>query len=72
MTARTGPRFRVAWDEFDLRPDEVPGAGFADFRHTDAGLVNTNYQSTPGAAAVPAPVRDRGPVRQQPRGHASS
>jgi hypothetical protein len=47
MSARSGTGFRVSWEEFGLRPDESPATGFADFRHTDAGLVNINYQTTP-------------------------
>jgi hypothetical protein len=47
MTARSGTGFRVAWEEFGLRGDEFPANGFADFRHTDAGLINTNFQTTP-------------------------
>jgi hypothetical protein len=47
VTARAGTGFRVSWEEFGLRADEFPATGFADFRHTDAGLVNTNFQSTP-------------------------
>jgi hypothetical protein len=46
MTARTGTGFRIAWEEFLLRADETPANGFADFRHTDAGLINTNFQSS--------------------------
>jgi hypothetical protein len=47
LSARSGTGFRISWEEFGLRPDESPAAGFADFRHTDAGLVNVNFQSTP-------------------------
>lgn len=47
VTARSGTGFRVAWEEFGLRADESPANGFADLRHTDAGLINTNFQSTP-------------------------
>ena len=34
-------------------PDESPATGFADFRHTDAGLVNLNFQSTPAPPQFP-------------------
>jgi hypothetical protein len=53
VTARRGTSFRVSWSEIDLRADESPGAGFADFNHTDAGLVNTHYQSTQAPPQFP-------------------
>ena len=53
VTARRGTSFRVSWSEIDLRADESPAAGFADFNHTDAGLVNTNYQSTQAPPQFP-------------------
>ena len=53
VTARRGTSFRVSWSEIDLRADEAPGAGFADFNHTDAGLVNTHYQSTQAPPQFP-------------------
>jgi hypothetical protein len=46
LSARTGRAFRIHWNEIDLRAYDTPSAGFADFKTTDAGLVNTNYQST--------------------------
>jgi hypothetical protein len=46
VTGRSGTGFRISWEEFGLRGDEFPATGFADFRHTDAGLVNLNFQST--------------------------
>ena len=60
VTARAGTGFRVAWEEFRLRADESPANGFADFRHTDAGLINTNFQSTPAPPQFPVLCADRG------------
>jgi hypothetical protein len=53
VTSRTGESFRVSWREIDLRPEETPAAGTLDYRHTDAGLVNANYQSTQPPAQFP-------------------
>jgi hypothetical protein len=53
VTGRDGRFFRVSWSDIELRPYDVPAAGFADFNHTDAGLVNSNYQSTPAPAQFP-------------------
>ena len=53
LSSRSGTGFRISWEEFGLRPDESPAAGFADFRNTDAGLVNINFQSTPVPAQFP-------------------
>ena len=53
VTARTDRSFRVNWDEIDLRPYEIASAGFADFTQTDAGLVNTNYESTQAPPQFP-------------------
>jgi hypothetical protein len=47
LQARVGATFRVRWEELGARPQDVPSAGTMDFQHTDAGLVNLNYQSTP-------------------------
>jgi hypothetical protein len=46
IVARSGAAFRLRWDEFDLGQFDAPAAGTIDYRHTDAGLVNLNYQST--------------------------
>ncbi len=46
VLARAGTSFRLGWDEIDLGPHDIPAAGTIDFKHTDAGLVNLNYQST--------------------------
>ena len=39
-----------------------------DFRHTDAGLVNLNYQSTPAPPQFPILCASAIALRQQPRG----
>ena len=61
-----------SWEEFGLRPTSARRTGFADFRHTDAGLVNIELPVHAGAAAVPGPVRERDALRQHARGHAAS
>ena len=46
MQARSGTSFRLRWDEIGTGPYDAPASGTIDFKHTDAGLVNLNYQST--------------------------
>jgi hypothetical protein len=46
IQGRRGTSFRLVWDELDPPPDQAPSVGAMDFQHTDAGLVNLNYQST--------------------------
>jgi hypothetical protein len=53
VTSRSGSSFRLSWKEVGLGPGETPAVGLADFRNTDAGLVNTNYQSTQPPAQFP-------------------
>ena len=53
VTARDGQGFRINWTETGLPAFETPTAGSLDFRHTDAGLVNTGYQSTPAPPQFP-------------------
>lgn len=53
VQARSGASFRLRWEELDPPSDQTPEAGYADYQHTDAGLVNLNYQSTPAPANYP-------------------
>src|SRR5690349_3849561 len=53
LQARAGLTFRVRWDQIGAQPQEAPSAGTMDFQHTDAGLVNLNYQSTPPPPQFP-------------------
>jgi hypothetical protein len=46
VQARSGTSFRLRWDEIELGPYDTAASGTIDFKHTDAGLVNLNYQST--------------------------
>jgi hypothetical protein len=46
IQSRAGTAFRLRWDETGAGVYDVPSSGTMDFRHTDAGLVNLNYQST--------------------------
>ena len=46
IQSRSGTAFRLRWQEIGAGPYDVPSSGTIDFRHTDAGLVNLNYQST--------------------------
>ena len=46
VQARAGTSFRLRWDEIGTGPYDTPASGTIDFKHTDAGLVNLNYQST--------------------------
>ena len=45
--------FRIAWSELGVPADQEPIAGWMDFRATDAGLLNVNYQSTPAPRRFP-------------------
>ena len=53
LQARLDTTFRVRWQEPDAPPQSTPSAGTMDFQHTDAGLVNLNYQSTPPPVQYP-------------------
>ena len=53
LQSRRGTSFRLRWDESGLGPLEQPVAGTMDFQHTDSGLVNLNYQSTPPPPQFP-------------------
>jgi len=53
LQARSGTTFRIRWQETGAGPYDLPGAGALDFQHTDAGLVNLNYQSTPPPRQFP-------------------
>ena len=68
VQSRAGTAFRLRWEEVGAGPFDTPSAGTIDFRNSDAGLVNLNYQSTQPPRAVPDPVRERDLVRQQRRG----
>jgi hypothetical protein len=46
VQSRNGTAFRLRWDEQNAGPYDTPSSGTIDFRYTDAGLVNLNYQST--------------------------
>ena len=53
VQSRSGTLFRIRWDQTDAPPDSQPAQGTMDFRHTEAGLVNVNYQSTPPPPEFP-------------------
>src|SRR5262245_35208363 len=53
LQSRRNTAFRLRWDEIGAGPYEVPSAGTIDFQHTDAGMVNLNYQSTPPPPQYP-------------------
>ena len=65
---RSGRWFRLNFNEFGLRPDQDPAAGFMDFFTTDVGLVNLNYSSTPAPRNFPILCAERDRVRQHDRG----
>ena len=46
VTGRNATAFRVRWTEPDAGPYDVPSTGTMDFKHTDAGLVNLNFQGS--------------------------
>src|SRR3954451_20094029 len=46
VQSRSGTAFRLRWDEVGAGTYDTPSAGTVDFRYSDAGLVNLNYQST--------------------------
>jgi hypothetical protein len=53
ILARNGTTFRLRWDEQNTAPTNTATAGTIDYQHTDAGLVNLNYQSTQPPAQFP-------------------
>jgi len=53
LLARNGRAFRLRWDETNAPPSTTPSTGTLDFQHTDAGLLNLNYQSTPPPPQFP-------------------
>jgi len=53
LQARSGTTFRLRWEEIGGNPNDIPDAGAIDFQHTDAGMVNLNYQSTPPPRQFP-------------------
>jgi hypothetical protein len=46
ITGRNATAFCIQWTEIDQGPGDVPSTGVMDFKQTEAGLVNTNYQSS--------------------------
>jgi hypothetical protein len=46
ITGRNATAFRVQWNEIETGPYDVASTGVMDFKQTEAGLVNTNYQSS--------------------------
>jgi hypothetical protein len=53
LQARNGSSFRLRWQQTGAAAGQSPAAGTMDFQHTDAGLINVNYQSTPPPAQFP-------------------
>ena len=53
LQSRRGTAFRLRWAEEGLGDYDSAGSGTIDFQHTDAGLVNLNYQSTPPPPQFP-------------------
>jgi hypothetical protein len=53
LTQRDDRDFRLAWNEVGVPADQEPIAGWMDFRATDSGLLNINYQSTPAPRRFP-------------------
>src|SRR5829696_4863920 len=53
LQARNGVTFRLRWDEVDPASTASATAGTMDFQHTDGGLMNVNYQSTPPPSSFP-------------------
>jgi hypothetical protein len=53
LQSRFGTAFRLRWQEPDPPAASVPSTGTMDFQHTDGGLVNLNYQSTPPPVQFP-------------------
>jgi hypothetical protein len=53
VAARSGALFRLNWEEVDPPSGQTASQGFVDYRRTEAGLLNTNYQSTPPPSNFP-------------------
>ena len=46
IQSRAGTAFRLRWQALDAGAYDAPNTGTMDFRQTEAGLVNLNYQSS--------------------------
>lgn len=53
LAGRSGRSFRLSWSEIDPPPGETPSQGTLDLQQTDAGLINTDYSSTPPPSRFP-------------------
>jgi hypothetical protein len=53
LQARVDTTFRLRWLEPNPPPQSLASAGTMDFQHTEGGLVNLNYQSTPPPVQFP-------------------
>ncbi len=53
LAQRDDRDFRLGWNEVGVPADQEPIAGWLDFRASDAGLLNVNYQSTPAPQRFP-------------------
>jgi hypothetical protein len=54
LQSRRNTAFRLRWEQLrDAGDYDVPATGTIDFQHTDAGLVNLNYQASPPPPAFP-------------------
>jgi hypothetical protein len=53
VASRSGPAFRIRWEDLADDPYDLPHSGAIDLRRTDAGLVTTNWASTPPPPQYP-------------------
>jgi hypothetical protein len=53
VASRSGTAFRLRWEDLAEDPYDLPHSGAIDFRRTDAGLVTTNWASTPPPPQYP-------------------
>ena len=53
LSARSNRSFRLNWTELDTPPGETTSQGQMDFQQTDAGLINSDYGSSPPPQRFP-------------------
>jgi hypothetical protein len=53
LTQRDDRDFRLTWSDVGVPADQEPIGGWMDFRASDAGLLNLDYQATPAPKRFP-------------------
>ena len=72
VKSQTGDAYVLAWttDGLDNPADAVSSAGTMSFQETNAGIVNTDWTTTPPPPDLPGALRAGGGLRQRAVEHA--